>query len=235
MTTSQNGWPAADDYAEQAAIDVHPFPILPGSEEKVALNADAAPVLLYVAARWDAEVERVVVGKVDDWGFAPRNVRGSTTEISNHASGTALDINAQRHPRGRRTMGLLKRRKVHKILADVNAGGTVLDWGGDYVNSPLDEMHVEVARGVTPADLRRAMACLGPKPARHRPTLWRSKARAPKYRADVKALQKRIGVPVDGVWGPVTSRHLVALRRHHKLRPFRAIAGPAVWRLVDKK
>jgi hypothetical protein len=72
--------------------------------------------------------------------------------------------------------------------------------------------------------------------ARKRPTLWRSKAKAPRYRDDVKDLQRRLGITPDGVWGPVTSRLLRAFRRHHKLRPWRtAVAGPAVWKFIDGK
>lgn len=131
---SQNRWPAND----RGVIAQYS---LPGG--KVALRAgDVSVVLLRVATRFHAEVEPLVWPGV--WGYAERLVRGSTTDLSNHASGTAIDLNAPAHPLGvRGTFSATQVRAIHAIVADT---GGVVRWGGDY-SGRVDEMHFEINAG----------------------------------------------------------------------------------------
>lgn len=97
-------------------------------------------VLLYVVQRWDTEIEPVTSGGC----YACRDIIGSET-TSNHASGTAVDINPGKHPLGAAS-SLALRRKVHAILNTVIGGirvGDVIRWGGDY-HSRKDGMHIEI-------------------------------------------------------------------------------------------
>jgi len=71
-------------------------------------------------------------------------VRGTTDKLSNHSSGTAIDLNATRHPLGK--VGTFPNEKVPMIRALAKKYGLI--WGGDYRNRK-DEMHFEV--GLTPA------------------------------------------------------------------------------------
>ncbi|MGZ0150675.1 M15 family metallopeptidase [Kribbella sp. WER1] len=100
-------------------------------------------LLVHWAAWFHAHVERIDVGEYDDWGYAERPIRGSTTTLSNHASGTAIDLNAVDHPLGRR--GTFTAAKTAAIRARLKAYGGCIRWGGDYKNR-ADEMHFEIVR-----------------------------------------------------------------------------------------
>ena len=103
----------------------------------------AGDLLVYAATRWHREVEtlRGADGVLDCWGYAPRTIRGSSTTLSNHASGTALDFRARTHPLGRAgTYTPAQIAAIRRILADCRHA---LRWGGDYTGRK-DEMHVEV-------------------------------------------------------------------------------------------
>jgi hypothetical protein len=130
---SANGW-SANDRSVIASYS------LPGG--RVALRkGDVSVVLLWCASRWHERMEPLVWPGV--WGYAERLIRGSSTTISNHASGTAIDINAPQHPLGVpavKTFSTLEIRAIHAIL-DYCEG--VVRWGGDYDGRP-DSMHLEI-------------------------------------------------------------------------------------------
>jgi hypothetical protein len=67
-------------------------------------------------------------------------VRGTTDKLSNHSSGTAIDLNATKHALGK--VGTFDEAKVPMIRALAKKYG--LTWGGDYRNRK-DEMHFEIA------------------------------------------------------------------------------------------
>lgn len=130
---SQNGW-SANDRSMIASY------ALPGG--RVALRkGDVSVVLLWCAHRWHETVEPLVWPGV--WGYAERAIRGSSTTLSNHASGTAIDINAPQHPLGtdpRANFSTLELRAVRAILEYCEG---VVRWGGDY-SGRKDGMHLEV-------------------------------------------------------------------------------------------
>lgn len=131
---SQNGF-TANDRGVIASYS------LPGG--KVALRAgDVSVVLLWVAVQFHQRVEPLAWPGV--WGYAERLIRGSSTTLSNHASGTALDLNAPRHPLGvRGTFTAAQVRTIHDIVAFTNGA---VRWGGDYAGR-TDEMHFEINTG----------------------------------------------------------------------------------------
>lgn len=139
---SQNGW-SANDRSVIASYQV------PGG--KLAIRAgDVSVVLIWVAQRFHQTVEPLVWP--GNWGYAERPIRGSSTTLSNHSSGTAIDLNAPRHPLGRvGTFRVDQVRAIRQILAYCE--GTVR-WGGDY-SGRKDEMHFEVNAG---ADAVRRIA-----------------------------------------------------------------------------
>jgi hypothetical protein len=67
-------------------------------------------------------------------------VRGTTDKLSNHSSGTALDLNSTNHALGK--IGTFPAEKVPMIQALAKKYG--LTWGGDY-RGRKDEMHFEIA------------------------------------------------------------------------------------------
>ncbi len=115
---------------------------IPGTSIALTANRDVAPLLVYFAARFHAEVEPLHKGWC--WGHSPKPIEGSQV-WSNHAWGGAWDLNAPAHPMGKRnTFSATKRRKIDDILRALTFEGVrVLRHGKDYVRRP-DDMHVEV-------------------------------------------------------------------------------------------
>jgi hypothetical protein len=133
---SQNGWPVNPPRSPHT---------IPGTNVRVTVaDGPAGQVLMHVLGQVNARVEDIAMNsdrnERDDWGYAERNVRGSEA-VSNHASGTAVDINATRHALGASgTFTPAQVAEIHRILAEVDG---VVRWGGDYTGR-RDEMHFEI-------------------------------------------------------------------------------------------
>ena len=139
MRTSQNGWPASKDPEEIEIISKR----VPGTGLKLRVARPVAPLLIAFARDFHKEVERINEGQLDDWGYAFRDIRGATT-LSNHASGTAIDLNAIQHPLGaENTFTDEQARTIRRLCRKYG-----LRWGGDYRNRK-DEMHFEVVMNAT--------------------------------------------------------------------------------------
>lgn len=135
MSKSQNGWPVV----AKSACDLEPLirnVVVPNG----VLAGDVAVVFRWLAGRYDATVERLVPGTC--WGWFVKTIEGSAS-ISNHASATAVDFNADQHPMGNATTNTFSDRQIDACRAIVKAAGGVLRWGGDYSGRP-DSMHWEI-------------------------------------------------------------------------------------------
>ena len=152
MLTSHNGWTASKD---PAAIDVKSY-LVPGSKIKLRCAAACAPLLITFAAEFHAHVEPIDVGALACWGYAFRNIRGSADKLSNHSSGTAIDLNAPKHLLGH--SGTFNPMQIVLIQALCKKYG--LKWGGDYKNRK-DEMHFEI--DLTPEKASALITKLGLK------------------------------------------------------------------------
>jgi hypothetical protein len=150
MMKSANGWTASKIRTE---IGIESFSV-PGTKLKLACAKAVAPLLVGFAAEFHELIEPIDEGTLDDWGYAYRDVRGSTTTLSNHSSGTAIDLNATQHPLGK--VGTFPNEKVPMIRALARKYGLI--WGGDYRNRK-DEMHFEIA--LTPAKAAALIKKLG--------------------------------------------------------------------------
>ena len=135
MLTSSNGWPASED---QAAIGIKSYPV-PGTHLKIRCAEKVAPLLVHFAADFNKLIEPIDEGTLDDWGYCFRKVRGSDSVVSNHSSGTAIDLNSIKHPLGK--VDTFSASKVPMLRALVRKYG--LRWGGDY-SGRKDAMHFEV-------------------------------------------------------------------------------------------
>jgi hypothetical protein len=155
MPTSQNGWSAND-------ITQTDVQLIPGTARKLRLRkGDAGWLLRRILSFIDQNVENIDEPTQDDWGYAERPIRGSSTTLSNHASGTATDANATRHPLGvRGTWSAAERVEIHehlKAYVDPVSGRNVIRWGDDYTGR-VDGMHFEIVG--TPAAVARVAAKL---------------------------------------------------------------------------
>lgn len=136
MARSQNGYSAND-------ITLTAVRTIPGTNRKIRLRTGpAGDLLLWVLGQFDVLVEDIDAGQLDDWGYAERPIRGGT-ELSNHASGTAADVNAVRHPLGTDPVATFSKAQISTVRAIVARTEGCVRWGGDYVGRK-DPMHFEI-------------------------------------------------------------------------------------------
>lgn len=150
MLKSYNGY-TASKYPNE--IDIKSYPVK-GTDRKLKCASSVGPLLAAFAAEFHELIEPIDDGTFDDWGYAFRMVRGSTDRLSCHSSGTAIDLNATKHPLGK--VGTFPAEKVPMIRALSKKYG--LKWGGDF-KSRADEMHFEVE--VSPAKAKALISTLG--------------------------------------------------------------------------
>ena len=133
--TSPNGWPASED---RKAIGIQSF-VVPGTKLKIACAKDVAPILVAFCKEFHELVEPIDQGQLDDWGYAFRMTRGSDKVLSNHSSGTAVDLNALKHPLGK--SNTFNKEQCNIITLLITKYG--LAWGGHY-KKRKDETHFEI-------------------------------------------------------------------------------------------
>ena len=94
---------------------------------------------------WDTWEKKGLLDLVINYAgaFVPRFVRGSSTNLSNHAFGTAFDINAAWNGLGCLPALVGKTGSVRELVPYANKLGFY--WGGHY-NSRKDGMHFEIAK-----------------------------------------------------------------------------------------
>jgi hypothetical protein len=184
MATSYNGWPASDD---KASIGVVSSDVFPGG----AKAGDVTTVLGYVARQLDARVEPCVDGW--NWGYTYKANVNNPSQLSCHASGTAIDWNAPDHPNGSSgTFTSAQRGTIYAILDEVQGS---VSWLEGY-----DEMHFEIC--VDAADLAQVAALLGDAapPTPTEPTDWwdqMSDDEKAQLLADVAFIKDRVSVLYD--------------------------------------
>ncbi len=146
--TSYNDWPVG---SPASAIGVAWYNV-PGTSPTVSMQVkggDVATVMMYVASRFDNEVEHLV----DDYcgGYSYRKNVNNPSVWSNHASGTAMDLNFDQHPNGASVSQTFTSGQVAAIRGILSDCGGVIYWGGDY-RGTVDAMHFEI--NVPPGDSR---------------------------------------------------------------------------------
>jgi hypothetical protein len=149
MQTSYNGWPASK---EQVEIGIKSYKV-EGTNLKLRCAQKVEPLLLNFAKEFNELIEPLEGGALDDWGYCYRDVRGVPGKLSNHASGTAIDLNASKHHLGK--VGTFEATKVPMLRALAKKYG--LTWGGDWTRK--DEMHFEIA--LSPEKVRALITKLG--------------------------------------------------------------------------
>lgn len=203
---SQNGWPASPDKSAIGIVRV----VVPGTDidfPQGVKSGDVATVLMYVAEQFHKTVEALVDGWC--WGYNYRKIEGSSS-LSNHASGTAIDLNAPNHPMGKG--GTFSASQVTAIRRILTYCEYVVRWGGDF--SRKDEMHFEIV-GSAAAVARVAAKIRGasvPAPAPAPLPVHQLGSRLLKRGmtgtdvAEAQRLLKTRGyaIEADGVFGPAT-------------------------------
>ena len=142
MTTTLNGWP----YPAKNLVTKQ----VPGTKRKLTLNAICAPLMLALASDYHRTVRAIDKGTWDEGGYNDRDANGAAGRKSNHANGTAMDLNwseegAQGSAWGKRFFAQAKVRLAIAVLK--KRYGSCVQWGGDW--RALDYMHWEIKPGTT--------------------------------------------------------------------------------------
>jgi hypothetical protein len=150
VTASYNGWAASRTPAD---IGVIPFVVngvpFPGGVR----SGDVETVFRHLVEQFARRVEALVTPGC--WGYYYKQSANSVVLLSCHSSGTAIDVNAPRHPNGKRgTFTAAQVAQIRAILAELSG---VVYWGGDaWGDGTPDEMHFEIKTGVTAAQVAAA-------------------------------------------------------------------------------
>lgn len=133
-----DGW-AANNIV---TIDVPQLHGVAGSNGKIAVHKLIAPQVTQIFDAWEQAGHK---GKILTWGgsWAPRFIRGSRTYLSNHAWGTAFDINVQWNMLGSRPALKGQKGCVRELVQIAYDKGFY--WGGWFKGRP-DGMHFECYR-----------------------------------------------------------------------------------------
>lgn len=190
MAVSGNGWSVVgSDRIKTYRVAGRPIPLRKGP---------AGELLIRLAEEFNDKVEPVQQGR-DDWGYAVRQVTGGSY-YSNHASGTAMDLNATQHPYGRRgTFTKKQHRRIKRLLRKYRHA---IRWGGEYA----DEMHFEINTGE-----QEVIRTLRKVRKRHVRVLHLHRLRRGKMNKEVLALKRRMrsrGLLRNGAVHPIFGSNL---------------------------
>jgi hypothetical protein len=142
--TSANGWPALE--ADSPQLYTWTIPAKNGSLRIRLRNGSAGFLLCHFLLWWSERLDDLThPHPADDWGYAWRPIRGQSTGLSNHASGTAADADATQWPLGTEHMSLWMRNRIRFRLKLYRG---CLRWGGDY-SGRKDQMHTEINKPLT--------------------------------------------------------------------------------------
>lgn len=137
LPKSQNGWPASPNGADIGIVTVK-VPVKQGTAS-VQVSSKVAHIFEHLIKWFDENIEPVKPGETGGYNYRP--IRGYEDQgiLSNHASGTAIDINSVAHYLGKENTFPPEQMK----MLSEKAKALGLRWGGDY-RGRKDEMHFEV-------------------------------------------------------------------------------------------
>ena len=242
MATSQNGWTVLSSPSQTRQW------VIPGADRSIRLqNGHAGFVLAHFLLWFHETIERINTGIYDDWGWAYRAIRGATKGYSNHASATAVDIDAVKHPLSAR--GTFKPWQYVRIRAHLLWMNRVIRWGADY-SGRKDEMHFEINAGAAAVNRLAKRLANTPRGKRIREANPGYKAlvghepgsrdlREGDRGGDVAYVQSRVGVKADGVYGPKTAAAVKRWEQSQKKKYpglfVDGVVGNITWRALGVK
>jgi hypothetical protein len=132
-----NNWESANI----VTVEVPQLRRVPGNFSRMRLNKRVADQTVRLWAAWE---EAGLLGKILSYegAYVPRLIRGSTTSLSNHAYGSAFDINYYWNQLNRPPARTGATGSVRELVPLAHQFGFF--WGGNF--SRLDGMHFEVCK-----------------------------------------------------------------------------------------
>ena len=146
MTVSINGWPVPPKELKKFKV--------PGANRNLVLDKNAGRPLIALVADYHKTVRAIDEGPTDEGGYVDRDARAVPGKKSNHASGTAVDINwseegAQNSNWGKKFFN--NAANAAKVLVLKQRYGKIIQWGGDW--NAKDYMHWEIKPGISVQDV----------------------------------------------------------------------------------
>lgn len=130
--TTQNGYPVIHhSECRRWVVDGIEFVTAPG---------EPTEVLKEFVWWFNRNIEPIGGGQLDDWSWSQSRQVRNGRRLSNHASGTAVDLNSARHPLGE--SGTFTAAQTARIRQKIATYDGALRWGADFPNP--DEMHFEM-------------------------------------------------------------------------------------------
>jgi hypothetical protein len=151
MAASANGWRVI---TRDECTDVE----VPGGE--LPIHPEFAWLAQDCAILWHETVEPLLWPGCWGWAKATESGRDPSRFVTNHASGTAWDLSAPKHPRGVPIARHFTPAQLEAISRLEARYFGVLRWGGRWTGKDVDGMHWEGAPGVTVEDARALTAQL---------------------------------------------------------------------------
>lgn len=151
MALAQNGWVGISSASSPLLHDWN-IPCKGGIRSVPLHRGSAGFLLCHFAMWWDDTIDQIIGGTFDEWGWSYRYI-GDTRTLSNHAPGTALDIDATQFPQGRHNLTDTQRSLLARRMTFFS--GTLAH--GAFYRTTVDEMHVEVT-AMMPAVEKKARA-----------------------------------------------------------------------------
>ena len=197
MSVTENGWP----HLSPGSSLIVPLKVAGRTFPGGVRSGSCKTLLTYVAAQYHLRVESLYFGNVDkdDWGYSDR-------PPSNHASATAIDVNATTNPQGvAHSHTYAQEQQIRAILRECSMQ---VWWGRDWDHH--DPMHFNLAPHTTLSSIASAAHKLLNPYWWHR-DLYLTGSNPAKWMrgGDVGFVQKRIGFTgseVDNVFGPATAK-----------------------------
>jgi len=158
VTISLNGWTAMSNSSD-LRLKWQP---IPGTSRKVLTRKVAGPLFGAFCADWQRLMPaRLKLSNpscpVDGWEYRdPRLATGN--RLSNHASGSAVDLAYQVLLADQKTHMTDAEKKVMEKILDTYVladGRRIFRWGGYW--QAVDEMHTEIAPGMTTSNVREVI------------------------------------------------------------------------------
>jgi hypothetical protein len=223
MANSQNGYPASENRNE---IGVRTL-VVPETDIQLPVRDDVSPQLLEMARWFGHNIEPLKQNQT--FGYAFKFIAG-TNVLSNHSSGTAIDLNSLIHPFGRR--GTVPEHMRAEISRQASLLG--LRWGGNFGGNNVDEMHFEIivplAQALEIARKIRAGIPLTPV-TQGMPTVRRG-SRGDAVRQLQEILNRKMPdvshLAVDGIFGSLTEKAVLEFQRREHIG-VDGVVGPVTW------
>lgn len=159
MAVNKNGWVAAP------SIPTTVIEPIKGVRLRVVKNQDVVEIFTYLVRQFHNRVDDLTKPHpMDDWGFHYRANVNNPSQLSQHAFGKAIDLDATEHPNGIATGKTFSPKQiftVHEILKEL---GGLVQWGGDWDHP--DGMHFQLRPDLTPQQLHDRWAKIRTQPAK---------------------------------------------------------------------